>query len=42
MLDSDLDIPASEELLAQIGLGSHTIREILADTAPALKDREGE
>ncbi len=42
MLDNDLEIPAGEELLAEIGLGAHTIREILADAAPALKGREGE
>ncbi len=42
MLDNDLDTPAGEELLAEIGLGAHTIREILSESAPALKDREGE
>ncbi len=42
MLDSDLEFPAGEELLAEIGLGAHTIREILSESAPALKDREGE
>ena len=43
MLDNDLDIPAGEELLAEIGLGAHTIREILSRVGPfGRKDREGE
>ena len=44
MLDTDtnLDTPASEDLLAAIGLGAHTIREILTEAVPAPTDREGE
>ncbi len=37
MFDNELEIPASEVLLAEIGLNAHTIREILSDAAPALK-----
>ena len=40
--DTDLDIPASEDLLAEIGLDAHTIREILADAAPSGAAGEGE
>ena len=43
MLDSDLDIPADgEELLAEIGLDAHTIREILTEAAPSGAAGEGE
>ena len=40
--DTDLEIPASEDLLAAIGLDAHTIREILTDAVPSAGDREGE
>ena len=40
--DTDFDTPASEELLAAIGLDAHTIREILTDAVPSAADREGE
>ena len=39
MLDSDLEFPAGEELLAEIGLSAHTIREILADRRPLRAQR---
>ena len=42
MLDSDLEFPAGEELLAEIGLGAHTIREILTEAAPSGAAGEGE
>ena len=40
--DTDLEIPAGEELLAEIGLNAHTIREILAGAAPSGAAGEGE
>ena len=42
MLDSDLEFPAGEELLAEIGLNAHTIREILTEATPSGAAGEGE
>ena len=38
----DLDVPTGDELLAEIGLDSHTIRRIRTEAAQADAGEEGE